>query len=463
MITLRDYQLSMIDKIRENMLRHKAILCQLSTGAGKTALASEMIRRSISNGSSVFFIVHRKDLVSQTSNVFSSFGIPHSFIASGRGYNRHNLVQVCSVETLKRRIDKYPVPKIIFVDECHLAASTGWSKVIEFYKQSGCWVVGLTASPWRLDSRGLGKLFDTMICGPSMRELISQGYLSNYKYYAPSKPDLSGIGIVGGDYNKKDLINRIESDNVIVGNAIYHYQKYASGLRAVVYCPSISHSKRVADEFCLSGIPAKHIDGDTPDDERIQTAIDFASGKILVLCNVELITTGYDLASQSGQNVTIEAIIMLRPTKSLSLYLQMVGRGLRKKDFPAVILDHASNALEHGLPCDDRHWTLEDREKGVRKTGDRVEPVRHCWPGCGFCHKPAPVCPNCGKVYEVQSREIEEVDGELAEIDRERERKERRIEVGRARTIADLQRIAVERGYSPGWVYQYARVKGIKT
>lgn len=460
---LRDYQISMIDDIREKMVKSKAMLCCLPTGAGKTALASEMIKRINNKGNVVYFLVHRKDLVSQTSNVFKDFGIEHSFIAAGHGSYKKSFVFICSIETLKRRMKRCAIPKVVFVDECHLAASKGWSEVIQFYKENGCYIIGLTATPWRLDSKGLGCLFDEIVYGPTISELIERGHLSKYKYYAPSHPDLSGIHMVAGDYNKKELSSFMEKEKKIIGSAIEHYKKYANGLRVVCYCCSIVHSQKVAEDFCNAGIPAIHIDGKSSKEERTRAAIALADGTVNVVCNVDLITTGYDLASQSGKDVTIEGIILLRPTKSLSLYLQMIGRGLRKKDNPAIILDHASNVLEHGLPCDEREWSLADREKGIGgKKGEKLLPVKEC-DKCHYCHKPAPQCPNCGRVYEVQSRTIEEVDGELAEVDAAAMRKkmEARRQVGRAKSIDELEAIARERGYRSGWVQIQAKLRGL--
>ncbi len=445
----RPYQSTLVDALRGVMPRIKTMVLQLCTGGGKTNLAAWMIKKAQEKGNMVFFVVHRRDLLFQTSNTFRSYGIAHSFICAGKPFNPFSSVYVCSIETLKRRLEKSPIPKILFIDECHLSASKGWSEVIEFYRSKGCWIIGLSATPWRLDSRGLDDLFEHMVCGPSMRELIDMGFLSDYKYYAPSSPDLSGIKTTMGDFNKKQLNDFIAGENVLTGDAITHYKKYSWGKRAVVYCCSIKHSQDVTEAFNAAGIPAEHMDGETPDNERRAITQRFASGHTMVLSNVDLITTGYDLASQSGKDVAIETIILLRPTQSLSLYLQMVGRGLRPKAEPAIILDHANCAQRHGLPDEPREWSLQGREKDTRNAGERSSPIFQC-AYCYFVQKPALVCSNCGKEREIQSREIEQIDGELVELDKTQMQQQAKIKQAQARTLDEMIAEGYRRGYAPG-------------
>lgn len=449
MIFLRDYQADLVEKIRKAMRSCKAILLQLSTGAGKTAIASFMVRSAAEKGSSVFFCVHRRNLIRQTSKTFDQFGVAHSFIAAKYPYDPKSLVHICSIDTLRSRLETSPVPKIVFVDECHMANSNSWSAIIEFYANHGTWIIGLTASPWRTDGSGMGKHFNVMIQGPTMAWLIENGFLSKYRMFAPSKPDLSGVTLQGGDYAKNQLASKLDEDFVLIGDAVKHYKKYAPETLAIAYCVSRRHSQNTAEKFREAGIAAQHIDGETPDDERVRIIEAFANREILVLTNVALISTGFDLASQVGRDVNVETIIDLAPTKSLSLYLQKIGRGLRYKQFPAILLDHAGNSIDrHGLPCDEREWTLEAREKKKRGSEEKMILVRQCME-CYFVHKPAPQCPNCEFIYPVVHRKVPEIEGELEEVTKAQKKADKR-EQGMARTVEDLMKVYMARG-TPAW------------
>jgi superfamily II DNA or RNA helicase len=416
MIELRDYQLQMIEEARAEMRRHKCVLMQAATGAGKTVLGSYMLHQTIKKAFDAFFIVHRRDLITQTALTFDQFGIRHSYVTADHGYNPYAKAHICSIDTLKNRLKHVKIPKLVMVDECHMANSAGWSKVLDFYRDNGSWIIGLSATPWRLSGDGLNRHFSAMITGPSMRRLIDNGNLSDYRYFAPSTPDMTGVKTVAGDYAKGAMAETIQKQKNLVGDAIKHYRKHAEGMRAIAYCVSRKHSEQVAMDFNAAGIPAQHIDGETPMNERKRIISAFANGTIKVLTNVELITTGFDLAAQVGRDVQVECIIQLRPTQSLSLYLQMVGRGLRADDKPHIILDHAGNAAKHGLPCEDREWTLEGREKkkGASSRESDIK-TRDC-PNCFYVHTPALSCPNCGHVYEIKGREIGFEEGDLQEI-----------------------------------------------
>ncbi|MGR3179882.1 MAG: DEAD/DEAH box helicase family protein [Candidatus Anammoxibacter sp.] len=445
MITLHDFQNDLVDDARNAMRRHKSVLIQLSTGGGKTIIGTYMIQQSLLKGFDSFFIVHRKDLIEQTRITFEQFDIKHSYITASHGYNPYSKVHICSIDTLRNKLGKVKVPKIIFVDESHLASSPSWSKVIDFYRDKGCWVIGLSATPWRLSGEGLDRHFSTMVCGPSMRWLIDNGYLAEYRYFAPSAPDMSGVGKVAGDFAKGQMAAAVSKQRKkLVGSAVEHYRKHSDGMRAIAYCVSRKESEQTAIDFECAGISAQHIDGNTPMDERRRIIKSFANGHIRILCNVDLITTGFDLAAQVGRDVNVECIIQLRPTQSLSLFLQMVGRGLRADDKPHIILDHAGNAARHGLPCDDREWSLAGQEK--KKNGDSEGGVksRDC-PECFYVHSPAIQCPNCGHIYKIEGREIGLEAGELEEITRGRAIKSRKIEQGQARTIDELVTLGYKR------------------
>lgn len=464
MISLYPDQNDMIAGVVESLKRgNKSVLMQYPTGGGKSVMATEIIRRAIAKGSDAWFTVPRRELLKQMSGTFNDFNLPHTFIASGHPYRVGQPLKLASTSSLINRLNNLIPPKLAVIDETHFGGD-GLDTLIKWLRAGKTTILGLSATPWKLSGEGMGKWYDDMVQGPSIRSLIDMKRLSDYRAFAPSHVDLSGIKITAGDYAKGQLAGRMEQDRVLIGNAVNHYKTHANGKLNIAYCVSIAHSEIVAQSFKDAGIPAAHIDGKTPDNERRRIIKAYANRELRVLTNCELLTFGFDLASQVGMDVTVECMSDLRPTKSLALQMQKWGRVLRRKDYPAIIFDHANNINEHNLPCADREWTLSDREisRGGNNS-ERLKPVKQC-DKCYHCHKPSPVCPNCGNVYEVQSRSIDEVEGTLGEIGKDIEiarKKKARSEVGMARTQAALEMIAMERGYHPGWVKKQCKFKKI--
>ena len=340
MIDLYKHQDEYVDRLRSALSRTQSVIAQASTGFGKTVVAAYIAQSSQKKNKKIIFTVHRRDLIKQTMKTFDQFGIEYGVIAAGYTRNPFAPTQIASIDTLKRRLDKTETPDLIIPDECHFSGSAGWSRVINHFKDRGSKVLGLTATPWRLDGKGLGEHFDEIISGPSMSWLIENKYLSDYDMYAPSSPDTSSIRKSMGDFANVEL-EEVMIKPTITGDAIKYYKKYASGKRTLAYCVSIKHSKIVAKQFCDAGIKAVHLDGCSNDSEKLYAFNGFADRSIKVICNCSLFCEGFDLSSQVGRDVPIEAAILLRPTTSLSLYLQQVGRAMRKKEQKAVIIDHA--------------------------------------------------------------------------------------------------------------------------
>jgi len=442
---LRDYQKRDIRRLRAAITAgHGRILYQLPTGGGKTVLMAWMAARAAERGKPTMFIVHRQELLLQASRTFDAMGIDHGLIAPGHTMSR-DVIQVASVLTLVRRFDRVVPPDLIVFDEAHHCPSNTWLRV--FGRYPGAKAIGLTATPCRLDGRGLDDLFETMVRGPTARDLIDAGFLSDYVVYAPPIGiDLQGVRTRAGDFAKDQLAEAVDRPT-ITGDAVRHYLRLAQGKRAIAFCVSIDHSKHVAEQFRSVGVRAQHVDG-TEDGRRRQRTMDsLATGDVQVLTNVDLISEGLDVPA-------VEAAILLRPTQSLSLYLQQVGRALRPQPGKtAIILDHAGNVLRHGLPDDDRDWTLEGRPRKRGRNGPEPDlQVRQC-PRCFACHAPSPRCPCCGYEHEVQGREVDHVDGELEQVDLDALRRQRRREIGRARTLEELEAIAEARGYRKGWAW----------
>jgi superfamily II DNA or RNA helicase len=411
---------------------------QAATGAGKTVMASNMLATCEAKGFRGFFICHRQELVDQTGKTFRKNDMPYGFIASGMRADYTQPIQICSIDTLKNRLDQVPKPNLVIWDEAHHISANGWANTKAYFGEAKH--IGLSATPERLDGRGLGEHFDMMVLGPEMSWLIDQGNLAHYDYLAPSIPDMSGVHTQMGDF-KKGEAEMVMEGSKIIGDIVEHYQKYARGKRTIAFAVNVKHSIKMVEAFKQAGIRAIHLDGETRKADRKLAAQAFARGDIDVIWNVDLFGEGYDLAAQAEMDVTVDCVISARPTQSTGLYLQQVGRALRPKTdgSKAVILDHAGNVFRHGLPDMERTWSLEGRQKGQRRK--KLDPddlmIKQC-PACFLVHTAAPVCPFCGHVHKVNKREIKEEEGNLEMIDADALKAQMRRQQGQAKTIEDL-------------------------
>lgn len=447
MIILHPHQQEYINTIRKAMTKHKTILCQASCGFGKTVIAAYIAKAASDKGNPLYFTVHRNQLIRQTQNTFNKFNIEHGIIASSYGTNWKNYsdVQICSINTLKNRLSKYQIPKILIVDECHFSVAKGWSKVIDYYKSEGCWIIGLTASPWRMSGEGLGKHYEIMIEGKPIQWLIENKYLSTYKIYCPPAANISGVHVKMGDFVQQELEDAIDKKEII-GDVITHWKKFAQGKRTLAFCVSVKHSKHIAETFNANGIRAEHLDAETSQEDRNKIIEDFADGKIMVLSSCNLMCEGFDLSSQINRDCPVEAVCLLRPTLSTALFTQQIGRALRYKPYPAIIIDHANNILRHHLPDDEVKWTLEGKPKKKKGEQEKELAIKLC-PNCYYaCYISVNNCPDCGHVFEINSREVKHKDGKLSEVDIEAMRKARMIEQGRASTYNDLVEVGKKQG-----------------
>ena len=451
----REYQQKTIARVRSSLAQHRATILQSPTGSGKSVMIGYMLEQSHKRGKRAYLTCHRRELVKQLSTtLWRDFRIPHGVIAAGRSIT-DDPIQVASIQTLVRRLDKIVPPDLLAMDEAHHATAATWSKVAEWAKDG--YLVGLTATPVRTDGRGLNDLFNDIVLGPSVAWLIAEGYLSPFRVFAPSQHiDLSGVRSRGGDYARNDLEELLDR-NAVVGNAVDHYVRLVHPGTCLVYCVSRAHAKHVEAAYQARGIDARYCAGDTPQEERDDIISGLREGRIPVVVSVDLFGEGLDCPG-------LNSVQLLRPTQSLGLHLQQVGRALRPEPGKqhAIILDHVHNTLRHGLPDDERTWTLEGRKKGQRRAEETGPALRHC-SGCFAIYGSAlPACPLCGLVPEVRVQMPEETDGELAEITREKleAQRTRRRQEGQAQGLEALTKLALERGYKPGWA---ARRHAIRT
>jgi DNA repair protein RadD len=393
----------------------------------------------------------------------------------------------------------------VLVHNCHHAVAGTWKAIIERFPNA--LIVGLSATPERLDGRGLDDIFGALVPGPAVRWLMDEGYLADYRAWSHAPPDLSSIKRRGADFDPAALATKM-TDAHLVGDAVDHYLRICPGERAVSFCVNVEHANAVRDAFLAAGVTSASLFGESPKEERRRVLAAFRAGEVQVLTSVDLFGEGFDLPE-------VAVAILQRPTESLGLYLQQVGRVLRPvyaEGYPletqeqrlaaiaagpkphAYILDHAGNLARHGLPDDEREWKLEGRKKGSAKSSGPGAKV------CGYCFGSNPqgtkICRYCNKVFILTPREIEQIDGELKEIDREIARSATAAQpakqaksydeivtifiargngdpaaaaenvwrsMGNSITdgeyLAACRRVETERGYKKGWAFFRARMR----
>lgn len=405
---LRGYQASLVAEATDALNHDGSVVLQLPTGGGKTHIAVEIAKQYKDRAKHVWFVCHRREILKQTDVSFQAAGVAHGVLTSGEAHERRFKVQIYTIGTLASRLDQMDPPDLVIWDECHHIPARTWADVKR--KLSSAQHLGLTATPDRLDGAGLRGAFNNLICGPDTRSLIEQGHLTSYRLFAPTVPDMRGVKIRMGDYAKGD-VEETMNRSVLVGDVVEHYKRLTPDARAIAFACSVRASLAIVERFQAVGIPARHVDAKTSHSERDAAVEALRLGEIKVLSNVELFTEGFDLPA-------IDAVILLRPTKSFALYRQMVGRGLRPASgkVETVILDHAGCVHEHGLPDTEVVWTLDGHRLLVDASdAEGKARLRRC-PECSAIHVWSPECVECGYAYGAKDRSIAEVYGELQEV-----------------------------------------------
>jgi len=441
MITLHDYQNKLISDARsEFQTGAKGVLMWLATGGGKTVLAAYMISKIASSQQKVWFVVHREELIKQTIKTLTRFNIRHGVMAAGwpADYNAH--VQICSIMSIKSRYTKYQAPSWIFWDECQFMGAKSWSNTYNLYPSARH--IGLSATPVRLDGKGFDSFFNKIVHGPSINWLISNKFLSDYTIFAPTNFSTDGIKKTAGDFDSKQIAEAMNKPTII-GDCFEQWSKYASKLQTIAFSPNILFSEGLVDKFKAQGVNACHVDGTTPSSDREKIIQDYSSGKIQFLSNCNLFTEGFDVPN-------IGCILDAAPTMSIARHLQKNGRGLRTaqgKD-KLIVLDQWNGYLRHGLIDDERDWSLEGRNKTNKKGNKNEAPTKRC-PTCFAANSSFNAyCTNCGTPFEIKKRTgPDQIDGDLAEVDKAEFRKMKKIEERKAQSLEELIEIGVARGY----------------
>lgn len=460
MIVLREDQAKVVDETRAALGQFQSVLVRAPCRFGKTVVAAFMAQRSVSMRRKVIFACHRDAILNQISNTLDRFEVKHGLIASGRAYNPFALAHVASADTLRNRLHELKDCRLLVVDEGHLWHSRTRKLIIDAAKDAGAKIVILTATPIRLDGKPLSDIADHMVLGPTEAELIERGSLARYRVFAPVSADLSGLHSRMGDYVVAEVAERLDKPS-IVGDAPATWLKYANGLRTVVYAINRAHGKHVLEAYQAAGIRSAYIDGETPKAEQLRIANALADGDIHVLVSVELLSTGFDLGSLVGRDVTIQCVQLLRPTKSLQLAIQMMMRCMTAWDGESIILDHVNMILNrdgtvnHGFPDDERAWSL-DGSATRKQEGVTAFTTWLCESCFASVRSSKPVCPYCATGHTVKERQIHTEEGDLQEIKRQQAqaKADAARDTRQARDLESVARLAVERNYKPGWVAQ---------
>ncbi|MEB3338845.1 MAG: DEAD/DEAH box helicase [Leptolyngbyaceae bacterium] len=428
-VALRDYQNAAIQGVyshwKAGLFR---VMLQLPTGGGKTVIFSFIIHDFISRFLRVLVLVHKDELIWQAKQKLEEItGLKLGVIKAGHPVDIACQIQVASVQTLHKRKHLIGGFDLVVVDEAHHCTARTYTEILELLPEA--YVLGVSATPERLDGQGFAHIFDAIVLGPQVSWLMEAGHLSPYKLYAATQEiSVKGVATVAGDFNPNQL-KRAALSADIMGAIIPTWRTYADGLQTVVFCIDREHARDVCDLFSTARINAAYLDGKTPTEERREILQQFAAGIITVLVNCGIVSEGLDIPG-------IQAVQILRPTKSLALYLQQLGRALRPAPGKtAIIIDHTSNWKTHGLPCEERIWSLTDQPKRKTKHLERSED---------------------GEVRERQEREIiHDASVKLVEI-------RLKADPQLIAKLHELHKVQQVNGYNPLWIlYQLIELPGV--
>lgn len=451
---LRPYQLTVLPRLRALFASGvRAVMLESPVGSGKTVISAYFVESAVNKGSRVAFFAHRRELINQTYDKLKEAGVTDLAVmmANDRRRNEDAQVQVWSVDTFRARYKldmpaRWPPFDIIVIDEAHRSCSNTYRTIIEYYRGCGAMILGLSATPVRTDGRGLGDMYQHLEVVAKPSQLISDGFIVEPTVYSTGRPDLTGIKKTGGDYNSAQLEERV-SDRKLVGAIVPHWRRHADGMKTICFAAGINHSKLIVDEFKAAGVAAEHVDGNTPTDERDAIFSRLELGHTTVVSNCDVTTEGWDMPS-------VKCAILARPTASTRVFVQQVGRVMRPfQGQKPVILDHAGNCFYHGLPQEDRDYSLSNSKPPKEK---RTK-VRMC-PECGAVMLPSvKICESCGFEFQAEKKPLEhDRHGELVEVKPYTEQELRNAwhaitchweAINKTRVANDNE------PYKPGWIY----------
>lgn len=433
---LREYQQELIDGFFKALDDGCAAPCiVLPCGGGKSVIVAEIAKIYTLMRKQVLFLVHRKELCGQIFSTFVRYGVDMEYC------------QIAMVQTTVRRLKSTKIPDLIITDENHHSSAKTYRKIYNYFK---CPRVGVTATPERIDGSGLKDVNDRLIIGVTAKWLIEHNFLAPYDYYAPGFK-LPKFHTRNGDFIQSEVAEYFnQNQKKVYGNVIEHYRRLADGKQAICYLPTVEVSKAITKDFKKAGISAAHIDGKTSKTERDGIIEKFRSGEIKILCNVDIISEGFDVPD-------CECVILLRPTKSLILYTQQAMRCMRyKPNKRAIIIDHVNNVDRFGFPDREREWLLEGHPHKKREGEQPLKVCKNCFAAVPISTL---TCPNCGEEFPAP-KQAKSVDIKLIKINEARQRVKFYISPNECRNVEELSEYARQHGYKPGWVYYQQRARG---
>jgi DNA or RNA helicases of superfamily II len=418
MYKLRDYQEDNFNQLRHAYAKgNKRVLYQAATGSGKTVVASMVAKLAVEKGNRVMPVAHRRELILQFAKKLNEMDLNCGIVMAGEPLQVYKEIQVGSIQTLWRRFLKVRKihlhdPDLIIIDEAHRSLSNTYLKLLEAFPKA--WVLGLTATPVRTDGRGLGHIYEEMVQSPSVKELTDYGHLVPVIPYGGSVGDLKGIKATAGDYNKKELEERMNLPN-LVGDCVQNWLKHAEGRPTLSFCSGVKHSIALAEAYQSVGVKAVHIDANTHKDDRDEVLGQLERKEIDIITNCMVYTEGTDCPA-------ISCVQSANPSKAISKYLQQIGRGMRPhkesgKD-NCIFLDHSGATARHGFVEEPIPWTLDTKGKlhvEIAKAREQSLKQFECV-DCGNIWSGKIRCPMCGRKLELTGEMAEYTEAELINL-----------------------------------------------
>jgi len=450
---LREYQNTGIESLREAVKNgFKKIVLAMPTGSGKSYLTAQIIKNALDKDKIILWLVHRRNLVLQFKAVLKEFGVDAGIIMAGIESDTKLPCQICTVQTLQRRLQLldpfnnrfFIDADLVLIDEAHRSISKTYKDVIELYRDKI--LIGVTATPVGPQGRGLGEVYDALVDVVGVQELIDQKYLSPVRYFAAKAPNLKGVKVAMGDYVVKELDKKMNKTK-LNGDIVENWLKLGNNKKTIAFCVNVKHSIAICEEFVKNNIPAEHLDAKSSDEERDDVFRRMEDGDTKVICNVAIYQEGLDVPA-------VENIIIARPTKSMGLYRQMCGRGMRVSDGKdsLKVFDHGGVIEEHGFLEGDIEWTLDGKEVAWKKKKKSKTEPKPC--KCRVCNEVfvgLKVCPRCNTKLKKFGKKIETVDAELVELKGAKKRNRDYDWDDKRKLMGALRFHAAVKGYKDGW------------